>query len=212
MMREETPWKLNVYVWDVLPKVTIDFGDVSAVTLCINAVTFSSCFRRDVGQAGEKDGYEISHKRKKPSQGSLCSGVVITDHFKLTLRYETPACYDEKREVNRILRENGLDVVIWVKNRMEERTFSKGQKKDWKEKWFHNTGGTDLFLRLCSLARAVTWWNGPECGPIALSHQCYLIFNEFNSCFRLLFMLMTLCNTIWLTVNVNSSRAALTAV
>lgn len=83
-------------MWDVLPKVTIDFGDVSAVTLCINAVTFSSCFRSDVGQAGEKDGYEISHKRKKPSQGSLCCGVVITDHCKLTLRYETDALYDEK--------------------------------------------------------------------------------------------------------------------
>lgn len=83
-------------MWDVLPKVTIDFGDVSAVTLCINAVTFSSCFRSDVGQAGEKDGYEISHKWKKPSQGSLCCGVVITDHFKLALRYETNALHDEK--------------------------------------------------------------------------------------------------------------------
>lgn len=35
-----------------------------------------------------------------------------------------------KHEINRIPRENGLDAVIWVKNRKEERTFSKGQKKD----------------------------------------------------------------------------------
>lgn len=54
-------------MWDVLPKVTIDLGDVSAVTLCINAVTFSSYFRGNVAQAGKKDGYvedEICHKER----------------------------------------------------------------------------------------------------------------------------------------------------
>jgi len=44
-------------VWDVLPKVTIDLGDVSTVTLCINALTFPSYFRSNVAQAGKKDGY-----------------------------------------------------------------------------------------------------------------------------------------------------------
>lgn len=54
-------------MWDVLPKVTIDLGDVSAVTLCINALTFSSYFRSNVAQAGKKDGYvedEICHKKE----------------------------------------------------------------------------------------------------------------------------------------------------
>lgn len=58
----ETQWKLSVRVWVVSPKVTIDLGDVSAVTLCINAVTFSSCFRGNVAQAGKKDGYENCHR------------------------------------------------------------------------------------------------------------------------------------------------------
>lgn len=61
-------------MWDVLPKVTIDLGDVSAVTLCINVVTFSSYFRSNVARAGKKDGYvedEICHTEKKLNRRSL---------------------------------------------------------------------------------------------------------------------------------------------
>lgn len=57
--------------------------------------------------------------------------------------------------------------------------------------------------------------NGPKHGPMALSHphQPCLIFNEFNSIFSdCYFMLVTLCDTIWLAVSVNSSCAALAAV
>lgn len=50
-------WKLSVRVWVVVPKITIDLGDVAAVTLNINAVTFSSCFGSNVARAAKKDGY-----------------------------------------------------------------------------------------------------------------------------------------------------------
>lgn len=76
--RGNTQWKLSVHVWDVFPKVTIDLGDVSAVTLCINAVTFSSYFRSNVAQAGKKDGYEedeICHKGRNWA-GGLSTAVV----------------------------------------------------------------------------------------------------------------------------------------
>jgi len=58
----------NLLCWDGLPKVTMDVGDVSTVTLCINALTFSSYFRSNVAQAGKKDGYsedEICHEERR---------------------------------------------------------------------------------------------------------------------------------------------------
>lgn len=56
---------------DGLPKATIDSGDVCAVTLRINAVTFSSRFRGVAGRAAGKDGYETCHMGRKVSRGSL---------------------------------------------------------------------------------------------------------------------------------------------
>lgn len=83
------------------------------------------------------------------------------------------------------------------------------KKIEWKNGF---TTGEELTCFFVCVLLLELLHDGMGQNVIALSHQCYLIFNEFNSCFRLLFMLMTLCNTIWLTVNVNSSRAALTAV
>lgn len=74
-------WKLSVHVWDVLPKVAIDLGDVFAVTLCINALTFSSCFRSNVAQAGKKDGYredEICHKERNETHSP---STVVVPHI-----------------------------------------------------------------------------------------------------------------------------------
>lgn len=73
-------------MWDVLPKVTIDLGDVSAVTLCINAVTFSSYFRGNVAQAGKKDGYvedEICHKERNWAGGLCTVAVAHINHRKM---------------------------------------------------------------------------------------------------------------------------------
>lgn len=56
---------------DGLPKATIDSSDVCAVTLRINAVTFSSRFRGVAGRAAGKDGYETCHMGRKVSRGSL---------------------------------------------------------------------------------------------------------------------------------------------
>lgn len=55
MRRDETQPKWSVRAWDGLPKATIDSGDVCAVTLRINAVTFSSRFRGVAGRAAGKD-------------------------------------------------------------------------------------------------------------------------------------------------------------
>lgn len=71
MTGDETQPKWSVHVRDGLPEATIDSGDVWAVTLRINAVTFSSCFGGIAGRAAGKDGYETCHKGRKVSRGSL---------------------------------------------------------------------------------------------------------------------------------------------
>lgn len=71
MTGDETQPKWSVHVRDGLPKATIDSGDVCAVTLRINAVTFSSRFGGIAGRAAGKDGYESCHKGRKESRGSL---------------------------------------------------------------------------------------------------------------------------------------------
>lgn len=71
MTRDETQPKWSVRVRDGLPEATVDSGDVCAVILRINAVTFSSCFRGVAGRAAGKDGYETRHMGSKVSRGSL---------------------------------------------------------------------------------------------------------------------------------------------
>lgn len=88
MTADETQPKWSVHVRDGLPKATIDSGDVCAVTLRINAVTFSSRFGGIAGRAAGKDGYETCHKGRKESQGSLSLGCrAITGRLELTPRY-----------------------------------------------------------------------------------------------------------------------------
>lgn len=89
-------------------------------------------------------------------------------------------------------------------------------KNHWEEIGFTTREGPASLFICVLLAPAVTWWkwaktrtDGAVAPPTSLVSFSMNLIAFFSDCY---FMLVTLCNTIWLAVSVNSSCAALAAV